>query len=98
MPRFDPMFSLPVDLELWIVLCYVMVVLIGARITALLARMHFALARQRAERGFEYVVEEDHFRCPEGERLSRQSRDAPGGLAIYQAPPDRCEKCSRKQA
>src|SRR5262245_27943430 len=98
MPRFDPTFSLPVDLELWIVLCYVLVVLIGARITELLARTHFALARRRAERGFEYVVEDDHYRCPEGERLSLQRHDAPRGLAIYQAPQDRCERCALKQA
>src|SRR5262245_19643676 len=98
MPRFDPMFSLPVDPELWIVLCYVIVVLIGARITELLARTHFALSRRRAERGFEYVVENDHYRCPEGERLSLQSRDAPRGLAIYQAAPDRCGSCALKQA
>jgi len=98
MARFDPLFSLPVDPELWIVLCYVIVVLIGARITELLARMHFALARRRAERGFEYVVEDDHYRCPEGERLSLQSHDAPRGLAIYQAAPDRCASCALKQA
>src|SRR5262245_25879695 len=98
MPRFDPMFSLPVDPELWIVLCYVIVVLIGARITELLARTHFALSRRRAERGFEYIVEDDHYRCPEGERLSLQSRDAPRGLAIYQAAPDRCASCALKRA
>ena len=41
------MFQPPAHLEMWIVLCYVTVVLIGARITELLARAHFAHARRR---------------------------------------------------
>src|SRR5262245_61853808 len=84
MQLLDPMFDLPVDPELWIVICYVVVVLIGARITELLARAHFAQARRRAERGFEYVADEDHYRCSEGERLSLYDIDSPRGIAVYQ--------------
>lgn len=92
------MFRLPVDFELWIVLCYVGVVLIGARITELLARLHFVHARRRAELGFEYVADEDHYRCPEGERLSLDRLEPARGLAIYQAPAERCGSCALKTA
>jgi hypothetical protein len=97
MQLLDLMFRLPVDLELWIVLCYVIVVLIGARITELLARAHFAHARRRAEQGFEYVAEDDHYRCREGERLTRHSVDSSRGLVVYQTLPDRCGSCALKK-
>ena len=98
MQLLDSMFRLPVDLELWIVLCYVAVVLIGARITELLARMHFAHARLRAERGFEYVAEEDHYRCSEGERLGLYRVEHERGIAVYQARAETCERCALKAA
>lgn len=94
----DSMFQLPVDLELWIVLGYVLVVLTGARMTELLARAHFAQAHRRALLGFEYVAEEDQYRCAEGERLSLHSLDPARGLAVYQALPERCGSCALKQA
>src|SRR5262245_14764217 len=90
------MFCLPVNPELWIVLGYVLVVLIGARVTELLARAHFAQAHRRAQRGFEYIAEEDRYRCTEGERLYLHSLDSARGLAVYQALPDRCNSCTRK--
>jgi len=98
MQLLDSMFRLPVDLELWIVLCYVAVVLIGARITELLARMHFARARRRAERGFEYIAEEDHYRCSEGERLVLDRLEHERGIAVYQAPAETCARCALKKA
>src|SRR5262245_20059809 len=98
MQFLDPMFRLPVDLELWIVLCYGIVVLIGARTTELLARAHFGHARRRAEQGFEYVAEDDHYRCREGELLTRHSIDAARRLAVYQTLPDRCGSCALKKA
>jgi hypothetical protein len=96
MQTLDLMFQLPADLEMWIVLCYVIAVLIGARVTELLARMHFNFAHRQAEQGFEYVVDEDHYRCPEGERLSRTGVEPSHGLAIYEAAPDRCRTCTAK--
>jgi hypothetical protein len=98
MQPLELMFRLPTDPELWIVMCYVVVVLIGARISELLARAHFAQARRRAEHGFEYVAEGDHYRCSEGERLSLLDIDSPRGIAVYQSPPDRCGRCPLKHA
>lgn len=92
------MFQPPANLEMWIVLCYVTVVLIGARITELLARAHFAHARRRAEAGFEYIADDDHYRCAEGERLSLQHVELSRGLAIYEAPAERCGRCPLKSA
>jgi hypothetical protein len=98
MHLLDPIFRLPVDPELWVLLGYVLVVLIGARTTELLARAHFAQARRRAERGFEYVAGEDHYRCSEGERLSLYDIDSHRGIAVYEGPADRCGRCSLKDA
>ncbi len=86
----------PVELESWLILAYVAVVLAAARLIAILARYHFDRARRHAERGFEYVADEDHYRCPEGERLSLHVRDEPGRLAIYRAPAWRCNDCALK--
>ena len=60
--------SLPADLEAWLILGYVAVVLAGARICEALAKVHFERARRYAERGFEYDSAEDHYRCPQRER------------------------------
>ena len=46
--------SLPVDLELWIVLFYVASLLTGAKIVEVVARMHFARAQRYGQHGFEY--------------------------------------------
>jgi hypothetical protein len=86
----------PVELESWLILAYVAVVLAMARLVELLARYHFNRARHHAEQGFEYVAGEDHYRCPEGERLSLHVRDEPGRLAIYRAPAWRCNDCALK--
>src|SRR5262249_11402165 len=44
----------PVDLEVWLLLGYALVVLAGARVTEALAQMHFRRARRFAEHGFRY--------------------------------------------
>ncbi len=88
--------SLPGDLEAWLILGYVAVVLAGARLCEALARMHFARARRYAERGFEYDAEEDHYRCPQGERLSLHRIEPDNRMAVYRAPASRCNGCSSK--
>src|SRR5262245_48672504 len=92
----DAMLSLPADLELWLILAYVALVVVGARAVEALARVHFARARRHAEQGFEYVEEEDHYLCPQGERLALHTREESRRLAIYRAPADRCNGCRLK--
>jgi hypothetical protein len=92
----DMVFSLPADLELWLILGYVAVVLFGARAVESMAQFHFARARRHAEEGFEFVADEDHYRCPEGERLSLQVLEPHRRLAVYQAPAERCNNCRLK--
>ncbi len=86
----------PAELESWLIVVYVAVVLATARLFEILARGHFERARRHAEQGFEYVADEDHYRCPEGERLSLHMRDEPKRLAIYRAPAWRCNDCALK--
>ncbi|MHB1423746.1 MAG: hypothetical protein ACYC3I_11240 [Gemmataceae bacterium] len=86
----------PAELESWLILVYVVIVLAAARLFEILARGHFERARQHVERGFEYHADEDHYRCPEGERLSLHMRDEPRRLAVYRAPASRCNDCALK--
>ena len=88
--------SLPGDLEAWLILGYVVTVLVGARLCERLAKMHFARARLYAERGFEYDSEEDHYRCPQGERLSLHVIEPDNRMAVYRAPASRCNDCPAK--
>jgi hypothetical protein len=88
--------SLPGDLEAWLIISYVAVVLAGARICETLARAHFGRARRYAERGFEYDEAEDHYRCPQGERLSLHLIEPDNRLAVYRAPASRCNGCPSK--
>ena len=88
--------SLPADLEAWLILGYVAVVLAGARICEALAKVHFERARRYAERGFEYDSEEDHYRCPQGERLSLHVIEPDNRVAVYRAPASRCNDCPSK--
>lgn len=87
---------IPAELESWLILSYVVIVLASARLFEVLARGHFERARRHAERGFEYDVDEDHYRCSEGERLSLHLRDEPRRLAVYRAPAGRCNHCASK--
>ncbi len=94
----DVLLSLPADREAWLVLGYVAVVLAGARLCEVLARVHFERARRYAERGFAYDADGDHYRCPEGERLALHRVEPERRLAIYRAPAARCNGCVRKAA
>src|SRR5258708_6642140 len=84
------LFGLPAELEHWLILIYVGVVLAGARLAEALARVHFERARRYAERGFEYDVDFDHYRCPQGERLALHALDPKNRLAVYRAPASSC--------
>ena len=86
----------PNELESGLIVAYVAVVLAAAHLFEVLARGHFERARRHAEQGFEYVADEDHYRCPEGERLSLHLRDEPRRLAVYRAPAGRCNECAVK--
>jgi hypothetical protein len=90
--------TLPAHRETWLILGYVLVVLVGARVAEGLARLHFARARRYAERGFAYDADEDHYRCPEGERLALHVLDEPNRMAIYRAPAASCNGCRLKAA
>jgi hypothetical protein len=88
----------PAELESWLILAYMGIVLATARLFEMLARSHFERAQRQAERGFEYVAVEDHYRCPEGERLSLHLHDEPRRLAIYRASAQRCNNCALKSS
>ena len=88
--------SLPAELEVWLILAYVAVVLAGARLAEALARLHFERARRYAEHGFSYDADADHYHCPQGERLSLHLVEPDTRLAIYRAPATRCNACPLK--
>src|SRR5215510_14839573 len=90
------MLSPPTDIELWIVLSYVAVVLGGARIVEAVARAHFNRALRYGQHGFEYVEAHDVYRCPQGEYLSIHSVQQDGRFAVYRAPPASCRDCRLK--
>ncbi len=88
--------SLPADPEVWLVLGYVAVVLVGARLSEVLARVHFYRARRHAEKGFEYDADADHYHCPQGERLVLHLVEEESRLAVYRAPASSCNNCPLK--
>jgi len=88
--------SPPVDIELWIILSYVAVVLAGARVVEAVARVHFARAQSYGERGFEYLEVHDAYRCPQGEYLALHSVQQDSRFAVYRAPPASCRQCRLK--
>lgn len=92
----DALVSLPTNLEVWLILGYVCVVLAGARVSEILARVHFERARRYAEVGFHYDADADHYHCPQGERLSLHQVDEGSRLAVYRAPAATCNDCPRK--
>ena len=51
---------------------------------------------QYAERGFEYDAFEDHYECPQGERLARHAVQPENALAVYRAPASSCNACPLK--
>lgn len=86
----------PVELEAWLILGYVLLVLVGARLFETLAKVHFERARRYAERGFDYVADLDHYECPQGERLALHLVDEDNRLAVYRAPAASCNDCPSK--
>jgi hypothetical protein len=89
-------FTLPTHLEVWLLLGYTVVVLVGARVSEGLARTHFARARRLAESGFAYDADGDHYECPQGERLSLHLIDTNERIAVYRAPATSCSVCAMK--
>jgi len=96
MSMIDSLFS-PAEVDQWIVLLYVVLVLVGARIVEFVAKKHYERAQNFAVHGFEYVAEEDHYRCPEGEHLNLVKRDHEKQLAVYQIKTS-CEFCRLKES
>ena len=90
------MLSPPADIELWIVLSYVAVVLAGARLVEAVARAHFNRALRYGQHGFKYVEAHDVYRCPQGEYLSLHSVQQDARFAVYRAPPASCRECRLK--
>ncbi len=88
--------TLPAELELWLILGYVAVVLLGARLAEVLAQAHFERARRYAERGFEFDADADHYHCPQGERLALYVVEPESRLAVYKAPASSCNGCPLK--
>ncbi len=96
MDQVSFLLSLPAELELWLILGYVGVVLVGARLAEVLAQAHFERARRYAERGFEYDADADHYQCPQGERLALHVVEPESRLAVYRAPASSCNSCPLK--
>ena len=96
MKGVEGVLRLPVDLEVWLLLGYVGVVLAGARLVEVLARAHFARAWRLAEGGFRYDPHLDHYACPQGERLTLHLVDSEQQVAVYRAQASSCAACPRK--
>jgi len=92
----DALLSLPVDLEVALLLGYAIVVLIGARLMERLARVHFERARRYGEDGFHFDADADHYHCPQGERLALHLIDPHRQVAVYRAPASACAGCPEK--
>ena len=88
--------TLPIDLEVWLLLGYAVVVLIGAKVTEALAQAHFDRARRIAAAGFAYDADADHYECLHGERLSLHMIDEVERVAVYRAPASTCAGCPGK--
>ena len=97
MSLVESLFSLPAEVDQWIVLLYVVLVLAGARIVEFVAKKHYERARNFAVQGFEYLAEEDQYRCPEGEHLKLLKRDNENRLAVYQISTS-CQFCRLKES
>ena len=97
MSLVESLFSLPVEVDQWVVLFYVGLVLAGARVVEFVARKHYERARNFAVQGFEYLANEDQYRCPEGEHLKLLKRDNENRLAVYQISTS-CQFCRLKES
>jgi hypothetical protein len=83
-------------MEVWLLLGYVFVVLAGASLIELLARVHFERARRLSEGGFRYDPHLDHYNCPQGERLTLHIVDPRQQVAVYRAKASSCNACPLK--
>jgi hypothetical protein len=88
----------PADLEVWLLLGYAVLGLVGARLTEALARTHFHRARRLAEHGFRYDADADQYHCPHGERLPLHVVNLDERVAVYRAPASNCAGCPGKAA
>ncbi|WZO96876.1 hypothetical protein EP7_003881 [Isosphaeraceae bacterium EP7] len=86
----------PLDLELVLLLAYVMVLWVGGWALEFLARAHFHRAERYAHAGFAYDVHLDRYECPQGELLTLKTFDDRNKLAIYKAPAPSCNACVLK--
>ena len=84
------------DLELTLLLAYVVVLWVGGWALESLARAHFRRAQRHAHNGFAYDAELDRYECPQGELLTLHTFDDRNKLAIYKAPASSCNACMLK--
>lgn len=84
------------DLELILLLAYVVGLWAGGFALERLARAHFHRARRLAHAGFAYDQELDRYECPQGELLTMHAFDDRNKLAIYKAPAKSCNECVLK--
>lgn len=88
--------ALPTELEVWLLLGYVVLLWLGAWLLEVTAKVHFQRAQKHAHQNFGYDRELDHYECPQGERLTLHTLDDRNKLAIYKAPAARCNECVLK--
>ncbi len=87
---------LGLDLELILLLVYLVVLWVGGWVLERLARAHFDRAARLAHAGFAYDAELDRYECPQGELLTLHTYDDRDKLAMYQAPARSCNECVLK--
>ena len=88
--------GLALDLELALLLGYVVMLWVGGWALEFLARAHFHRAQRYAHTGFNYDAELDRYECPQGELLTLHTFDDRDKLAIYKAPASSCNECALK--
>lgn len=93
----DAMWRPPVELELWLILFYVVGVLAGARVVEAIAKAHFSRARAMGQPGFQFIESHDHYYCVGGATLKLHQIHETERLAIYRAPAFHCSLCEHKQ-
>lgn len=90
--------GLQIPFELGVLAVYSGGLLVTARIFEALGRYHFRRAQRYGEMGFTYHAYEDHYKCHQGEILSRRAHDSHRRVALYQAPAHACNQCHCKHA
>jgi hypothetical protein len=88
--------GLALDLQLVLLLAYVLVLWGGGWVVEVLARAHFHRAQRYAHHQFAYDNELDRYECPQGELLTLHTFDDRNKLAIYKAPAASCNACMLK--